>query len=333
MVRRFGVSGLALLLALAVPSLAAADQRQRRPDGPRAGRGDDGGSRAGRAERAIPRESVFRERGDRSGRADTRMDTRGRADNRNRVDTRNRYDDRSRFDTRNRFDTRVDNRNRFDTRGGRSRVVPVRPSYRPDYGRGFRPAYRQIYRPVYQRPFYTFRPRLSLNVGFWAGVQVPFASFGIGLSVPVRPFLTARYRSYAPYVAAPYGYDPYAVQPAYNTPYPVPAPYPAPYPVPYPAAQSPAATLPAQPVGAATALNAFGGLSFDIAPVDAAVYIDGEYAGTVATFSPEAQPLTLPVGVHRIEIRAAGYQPLVFDATVTAGLVTPYQGTLTPQYD
>jgi hypothetical protein len=72
----------------------------------------------------------------------------------------------------------------------------------------------------------------------------------------------------------------------------------------------------------------YGGLSFDIYPDDAAVYIDGEYVGTADDFSPYRAPLTLTAGRHHIEIDAPGFAPLSFDITVVPGQVIPYQGTL-----
>ena len=40
------------------------------------------------------------------------------------------------------------------------------------------------------------------------------------------------------------------------------------------------------------------------------------------------QPLGLPAGYHRIEIRAPGYQTMSFDAEIVAGQVIPYQGVM-----
>ncbi len=74
-----------------------------------------------------------------------------------------------------------------------------------------------------------------------------------------------------------------------------------------------------------------GGVSFEITPSGAAVSVDGTYVGTVANFSPTSQPLGLTPGRHHIEVRAAGYRTLAFDADVTPGQVTPYQGTLQAQ--
>jgi hypothetical protein len=42
-------------------------------------------------------------------------------------------------------------------------------------------------------------------------------------------------------------------------------------------------------------------------------------------------PLTLTPGRHSIDIRATGYQPIVFDADIVAGQVLPYQGAMRPE--
>lgn len=73
---------------------------------------------------------------------------------------------------------------------------------------------------------------------------------------------------------------------------------------------------------------AYGGISFDITPSNAAVFVDGTYVGTVADFSATNPPLTMAVGTHHIEIRAQGYQTLAFDADVNSREVVPYQGTM-----
>jgi len=40
------------------------------------------------------------------------------------------------------------------------------------------------------------------------------------------------------------------------------------------------------------------------------------------------QKLHVEAGGHRIEIRAAGYEPLVFDVRITTDHLTTYQGEL-----
>jgi hypothetical protein len=71
-----------------------------------------------------------------------------------------------------------------------------------------------------------------------------------------------------------------------------------------------------------------GGVSFDIQPSDAQVYVDGQYVGTVGQFTPTSQPIGLTAGRHHIQITAQGYHTMEFDADVVAGEVLPYQGTL-----
>lgn len=76
----------------------------------------------------------------------------------------------------------------------------------------------------------------------------------------------------------------------------------------------------------------YGGLSFDIDPPDAAVFIDGAYVGAVEDFSPYEAPLTLRAGLHRVELRARDFQPMVFEITIVPGQVIPYSGALSSGY-
>ncbi|HXT68132.1 MAG TPA: PEGA domain-containing protein [Vicinamibacterales bacterium] len=71
-----------------------------------------------------------------------------------------------------------------------------------------------------------------------------------------------------------------------------------------------------------------GGLSFNIDPYDAEVFIDGQYVGVADDFSPGQMPLTLLAGRHRVDLRADGFMPVSFEITVIAGQVIPYAGTL-----
>jgi hypothetical protein len=75
---------------------------------------------------------------------------------------------------------------------------------------------------------------------------------------------------------------------------------------------------------------AYGGISFEVDPYDAAVYVDGEYVGVVNDFGPNAQPLTLRVGMHRVEIQATGFAPIVWDVNIIPGQVIPYRGAMQP---
>jgi len=130
-------------------------------------------------------------------------------------------------------------------------------------------------RPVFVNPYYSFRPRSSLNFGLRVG-------FG---------------------VAYPFGYwDPFAF---YN----------------YGLSWQPGYTV-------RNYYDRVGGLSFDIDPYDASVFIDGSYVGNAADFGPDQMPLTLLAGRHHVELKAQGFAPVSFDITVVPGQVIPYEGTL-----
>lgn len=151
----------------------------------------------------------------------------------------------------------------------------------------------------FARPFFVFRPRFSLGVGLWAGFPVAY-----------------------PYV---YAY-PYAVP--YRYPYPAYGYYDPAYGYPsYPASSYPV-SAPGM-VGVQRGQN-YSGVSFDMTPNTAGVYVDGTYIGTVDEFSPTSMPLPLTPGRHHIEVRAAGYRTMAFDADIVAGLVIPYRGEMQP---
>jgi PEGA domain len=163
----------------------------------------------------------------------------------------------------------------------------------------------------FYRPYYTFRPRFSLGFGLWAGYPVAYG--------------------YPYYYGYPYPYDPYDpyAYPDYYPPDPPPA---YSYPVPNPSSAYPPQSgyyesdsgqqsVVAQPG------TPSGGVSFEISPAAAEVVIDGKYVGRVSDLGPTTQPAALTPGRHHIEIRAAGYQTMTFDADVVAGQVIPYQGS------
>jgi hypothetical protein len=163
------------------------------------------------------------------------------------------------------------------------------------------------------RPYYSFRPRLSLGFGLWAGY--PFAY---------------PYAYYDPFYS-PYGYGYPAAYPPYDYAYPETT-YPA-YPPAsgYPAsAPPPAASYESAPgsIGVQPGQTNTGGLSFEVTPSTAQVFVDGTYVGTVGQFTPTSQPLGLTSGRHQVEIRAPGYRTITFDPDVVAGQVIPYQGVM-----
>jgi len=160
------------------------------------------------------------------------------------------------------------------------------------FAHGFRAA------PVhFFRPYYAFHPHASLGFGIWAGY--PFA-YG--------------YPYYYPY------YDPFYYPNGYVSSYTYPA-YDNTYPTTAESVQSGSA-------GSQPDQTNMGGMSFDITPATAQVFVDGTLVGTVGDFTPTTQPLGLLAGRHHVEVRATGYHTMTFDVDIVAGQVIPYQGTL-----
>jgi hypothetical protein len=190
---------------------------------------------------------------------------------------------------------------------GRS-YATARPYYnRPDYRRSYsRPYYNRPYynRPSYSRPYYS-RPYYS------------------------RPYYSRPYYG-RPYYSG-YGgyYRPYAFRPRFSVSLGFFSGYPVPYSWDYPA-YAPAYGY-APPGGVVVpGPSTYGGVSFEVTPQDAEVYVDGEYAGTTTMFDGTQQPMSLAAGQHTIELRAPGCLPLVFAVNVLPGRVIPYQGSLSP---
>jgi hypothetical protein len=140
-------------------------------------------------------------------------------------------------------------------------------------------------------PFFVFRPRFNLGFGLFVGDPVPY------------PW---------DYVAPdPYPYYPYAADPdgsIYSEP-----------------------SVSDDSTTSTDEQRNDGGISLDITPGDASVYVDGTFAGAASTFSPSSAPLTLTPGTHHVVIQMPGYQAMTFDSDVTAGQVIPYQGTMQAQ--
>ncbi len=71
-----------------------------------------------------------------------------------------------------------------------------------------------------------------------------------------------------------------------------------------------------------------GSLRLKIKPKNAEVYADGYFEGTVDDFDGIFQRLHLDAGIHRIEVRAAGYESLTFEVRISADHTTTYQGEM-----
>ena len=74
----------------------------------------------------------------------------------------------------------------------------------------------------------------------------------------------------------------------------------------------------------------YGRVRIQNAPRDAQVYVDGGYVGTVDNFDGARAGLTLEVGVHGIEIRATGFEPVEFDVNLQAGQTITYRARMRP---
>ena len=78
--------------------------------------------------------------------------------------------------------------------------------------------------------------------------------------------------------------------------------------------------------------NAYGGITFEMTPYEADIYVDGTYVGVARSFEDGARPLSLAAGTHRIELDAPGYEPVTFEVNVVPGQLIPYEGSLQPAY-
>jgi hypothetical protein len=177
-----------------------------------------------------------------------------------------------------------------------------RPILRPQ--QSILPNSRVVNRPRGHGRTSGFKPRSNVGFGMVVGYPViyPYA-------YPYDPFSPAP--GYPPYSAAP---------PAPNTYSNVDS---------LPAASSVVTSASSLPAAISCEASApCGGVSFDIAPSTAQVYVDGVFAGLVEDFDGASEPLLLAPGTHYVEIRLAGFRTATFDVTITPGEITPYQGTL-----
>ncbi len=75
-------------------------------------------------------------------------------------------------------------------------------------------------------------------------------------------------------------------------------------------------------------VSVYGGVSFDMQPSDADVFVDGNFAGRIGDFTPGSAPLTLTPGVHRIAVQREGFRPMEWEVTIEPGQVIPYRGEM-----
>jgi hypothetical protein len=143
--------------------------------------------------------------------------------------------------------------------------------------------------------------------------------------VYARPYGWAPYRPY--YFGSAY----YAFRPWFSIGFGLSIGYPVSYPYAYLGTYQPRVYGyygGSVPYTTTAAVSVYGGVSFDIQPSDADVFVDGEYVGTVGTFTPYGEPLTLTAGQHRIVVQREGFRAMEWDVTVEPGQVIPYRGEM-----
>jgi hypothetical protein len=71
-----------------------------------------------------------------------------------------------------------------------------------------------------------------------------------------------------------------------------------------------------------------GGLKLKVNPKAAEVYVDNYYLGRVDDYNGAFQRLELPVGLHKIELRATGYESVNFEVKIEARDIVTYRGAM-----
>lgn len=169
------------------------------------------------------------------------------------------------------------------------------------------------FRPVFAQPYYAFRPRTHLGFGFYLGYPVAYPARYFYPNALLYSSLTPTYPYATPIPTYPY----MSSVPMYPT---ASAPY---------GTVIPNANAMVAPGAVSTPpAGVTGGVSFQITPGGAAVFVDGVYVGTASNFSPMTPPLLMAAGRHHFELRAQGYGIMAFDVDVVPGQVVPYEGTL-----
>ena len=139
-------------------------------------------------------------------------------------------------------------------------------------------------------------PPIMPPVGGGLTAPVPFAPPARDLFRARQPFNTNPFKSF------PYGGGAY-FGPVYDG---------------YPESVTPGQMMPSPATGL---------LRFNVTPQSAQVFVDSFYAGTIADIEAQ-RVLTLVAGPHRIELRAAGYQPVTFDVRIDPNDTIVYRTAL-----
>jgi hypothetical protein len=153
----------------------------------------------------------------------------------------------------------------------------------------------------------TARPSVPPPITFPLPPIMPPVGGGLTDPVPFRPPARDLFRARQPFNTNPFKAFPYGggayFGPVYDG---------------YPESVTPGRVMPPPAIGM---------LRFDVTPQSAQVFVDSFYAGTIADIEAQ-RVLTLPAGPHRIELRAAGYQPVTFDVRIDPTDTVVYRAAL-----
>ncbi len=73
-----------------------------------------------------------------------------------------------------------------------------------------------------------------------------------------------------------------------------------------------------------------GGLVLTSVPDMARVYVDGDYVGLAEEFGLRGRAINLDAGAHRVELRAPGYETLMFRVVIEPNDLVRYRGEMQP---
>jgi hypothetical protein len=74
-----------------------------------------------------------------------------------------------------------------------------------------------------------------------------------------------------------------------------------------------------------------GRLRLEVVPAQAEVYVDGVYAGRADQFDGVSRHAAMAPGNHRIDVRAEGYDDVVFGTRIQKSRSTFHHVTLAPR--
>jgi len=80
--------------------------------------------------------------------------------------------------------------------------------------------------------------------------------------------------------------------------------------------------------GSSQVYRGAGSLRLKVKPGNAQVFVDGYFVGTVDSFDGVFQRLNVEAGSHKIELRADGFEPTLFDVMIVPGDTITYEGKM-----